>query len=301
MFNDQINLHHQPQLTHAKMIIGFDGWMDGGEVSTGVIEHLAKEFDCTVLADIKPDDYYVYNVPGSMEISALFRPQAKIEDGMVMSISEPSNTFFYNESENLILFRGKEPQIQWRQYTNCIFDIAEKFNVEEIFFIGSVTSLAPHTRDPIFYSSVSDESMKKHIDDIGANPTYYEGPSSFPSFMISIARKNQRKMMSLVAGVPPYVQGKNDRCIEASIEKLITITGLPVDMSILRTLTNDFVSELDNIVAKREDLAEQIAKLEKVYDEQMGDTLNDDDEIELFQKDSDDIKDWFENQGFKID
>jgi predicted ATP-grasp superfamily ATP-dependent carboligase len=283
------------------MIIGFDGWMDGGDVSTGVIEHLAKEFDCTVLAELEPDDFYVYNVPGSMEISALFRPQAKIEDGMVLSISEPSNTFFYNSNENLILLRGKEPQIHWRQYTNCIFEIAEKFDVEEIIFIGSVTSLAPHTRDPIFYSSVSEESMKAYIDLTDANATYYDGPSSFASFMISMARKKQLRMMSLVAGIPPYVQGKNDRCIESAIEKLVAITKLPVDMSILNTLTENFVSELNAIVAKRPDLAEQIAKLEKVYDEQMGDGLDGDDEIELFQKDSDDIKDWFENQGFKID
>jgi hypothetical protein len=301
MFNNQIKLHHQPQLTQAKMVIGFDGWMDGGEVSTGVVEHLAKEFDCTVLAEIEPDDYYIYNVPGSMEISSLFRPQARIEDGMVMSISEPSNIFFYNAHENLILLRGKEPQIHWRQYTDCIFEIAEKFDVSEIIFVGSVTSLAPHTRDPIFYSSVSDENMKEYINIIGANATYYEGPSSFASFMISMARKKQLRMMSLVAGVPPYVQGKNDRCIEVAIEKLTAITDLPVDMSILKTLTNEFVSELNTIVAKRPELAEQIAKLERVYDEQLGNETDGDDEIELFQKDSDDIKDWFENQGFKID
>lgn len=283
------------------MIIGFDGWMDGGDVSTGVVEHLAKEFSCTVLADLEPDDFYIYNVPGSMEISALFRPQAKIEDGMVMSVSEPSNTFFYNTEENLILLRGKEPQINWRKYTNCVFDIAEQFNVEEIFFVGSVTSLAPHTRNPVFYSSVSEESMKAYIDLIDGNPTYYEGPSSFASFMISLARKRSLRMMSLVAGIPPYVQGKNDRCIEAAITSLVEITKLPVDLQVLKTLTEDFIAELNTIVAKRPDLAEQIAKLEKVYDEQISDEFVADDEVELFQKDTDDIKEWFENQDFKLD
>ena len=56
------------------MIIGLSGWMDGGEVSTGAAKYLVTHFEAERFAEIDPDVFYIYNFPGSMEISALFGP-----------------------------------------------------------------------------------------------------------------------------------------------------------------------------------------------------------------------------------
>ena len=74
-----LTFHRLPELQKSRMIIGFSGWMDGGQVSTGTIEYLANQLDTEKLASIDPEPYYIYSFPGPMEVSALFRPHTRIE------------------------------------------------------------------------------------------------------------------------------------------------------------------------------------------------------------------------------
>jgi hypothetical protein len=78
------------------MVLGLDGWMDGGDVSTGTIETLIAKLDAEVLAEMDADDCYILSFPGSMEISSLFRPHVDIEDGLITAYRGPTNTFFYS-------------------------------------------------------------------------------------------------------------------------------------------------------------------------------------------------------------
>ncbi|GIT30930.1 MAG: hypothetical protein Ct9H300mP1_29760 [Planctomycetaceae bacterium] len=49
--------------------------------------------DAQPFAEIDPDPFYIYNFPGSMEMSALFRPEIRVEDGLVTSIELPRHIF----------------------------------------------------------------------------------------------------------------------------------------------------------------------------------------------------------------
>ena len=57
----QLKLDPAPRLEHGRLIVGFSGWMDGGEVSTGTIATLASELDAGRIGEIDPDDFYIYN------------------------------------------------------------------------------------------------------------------------------------------------------------------------------------------------------------------------------------------------
>ena len=59
-------------------------------------------------AEVGPEGFYIYSFPGSMEITALFRPHTKIKDGLIKSYEIPANAFYYSEENDLILFSGKE-------------------------------------------------------------------------------------------------------------------------------------------------------------------------------------------------
>src|SRR3954463_11663984 len=93
---------HAPKLADATLLLALTGWMDGGEVSTGTVKRIMNGRDAKPIARIEPDDFYIYNFPGSMEIAALFRPHVQYEGGVVTDFDLPTNTFFADESSNLI-------------------------------------------------------------------------------------------------------------------------------------------------------------------------------------------------------
>src|SRR5437588_6693507 len=98
---DVLQIHRLPALDRATLVLAFSGWMDGGDVSTGTVRRLVDILGARPVADIDPEPFYIYNFPGSMELTALFRPHVKIEDGRVVSMDMPANTFYCHAPANL--------------------------------------------------------------------------------------------------------------------------------------------------------------------------------------------------------
>jgi len=253
---DALRVFTQPKLTDTRLLMGLSGWMDGGDVSTGTIEWLVREFGAKALADIDPEPFYIYNFPGSMEISALFRPHTKIEDGLI---------------------------------TAYVFAIASMFDVNMIYFIGSVAGTVPHTRDPRLFSSISDARLKDELGQYGIRFSNYQGPASFVTLMLKLAAERDLPMATLVAEIPAYVQGRNPRCIEAVARKLAGILGLDVTLDDLRNVSDVFERRLSEVVKEKDELAELIQKLESDYDN------------EVFDTELGDLKDWLQQRGVSLD
>jgi proteasome assembly chaperone (PAC2) family protein len=224
-----------------------------------------------------------------MEIASLFRPEVKIEDGLVTQCEEPASTFYCSPAENLILFNGREPNLRWREYADCLLTIMAEFNVRLTCFIGSVAGLTPHTREPRVYCGISDESLRPLLQHHDLVPSSYEGPGSFVTYLITRARERDFKFVSLVTEIPAYVQGKNYKCIAAAARKAAAVLELDVDLGDITTLGKDFEKRLNETVRERPELAEQIRNIEKDYDHQ------------VFHSKEDDLKEWLEKQGISLD
>jgi hypothetical protein len=100
-------------------------------------------------------------------------------------------------------------------------------------------------------------------------------------------------MVSIVAGAPAYVQGRNEKVIESTVSKAAELLELSVDVAELQAQAREFESGLDAIVAKRPDLASHIRKLEQAYDDQVAYEGSDEEE--------DDMRAWFEKQNLRPD
>ncbi len=289
MAQDRLKIHERPNMQAPRMILGFTGWMDGGGVSTGTIEYLLRKLDARLLAEIDCEDFYILNSPGSMEISAMFRPHTKIEDGLITTFRGPDNRFFYSGAHNLILFVGREPNLKWSEFGDCIFSLASQFNVSMIYFIGSVAGLVPHTRQPRLSASVSDESLKPTLEAAGVRFSNYEGPASVVTYLTLQAAKKQIPMVSLVAEIPAYVQGRNHRCIEAVTRWLARILNIQIDLDDLRGLGDRLEERLDEVLQGHGELLERIHQLEENYDN------------DVFDTQMGDLKEWLEQQGIRLD
>jgi predicted ATP-grasp superfamily ATP-dependent carboligase len=289
MAADRLRMHRTVRLAEGRMIMAFSGWMDGGDVSTGTVEWLVRTLAVTPVATIDPDGGGGGGVPGSMEISALFRPETKIEDGLVTEYEPPANLLWVSAAHHLALFRGKEPNLNWQNFADCLFDFAARAGISTGYFVGSVGGVVPHSREPRLVCAVSDPALKPTLSQYGVGFTNYEGPASFSTYLLREARRRGLQMASLVVETPAYIQSTNPKCIEAVVRKLGAILGLQLPLVELRELSATWEERLNDLLEQKPELAGHIHKLEEAYDN------------EVFDTQMGDLKEWLEQQGIRVD
>jgi proteasome assembly chaperone (PAC2) family protein len=258
-----------PQLENATLLLALTGWMDGGDVSTGSVRAIMGRREVRQVARIEPDDFYIYNFPGSMEIATLFRPHVKYEEGVVTDFDLPGNVFWADEATNLVFFVGKEPNLRWEAFAECIFALVKRLDVKRIIFMGSFGGSVPHTREPRLFGSVSEKALRGLLKEHGLKASDYDGPGSFATLLLSQASKRSVEMLSLVAEIPSYLEGTNPLSIEAIARRLARIIGQPIDLASMRETSNEWESQVTAAVEKDEKLAATIRKLEDAYDDEL--------------------------------
>ncbi len=263
---DYLRLGNCPTLEDATLLLSFNGWMDGGSVSTGTVERLIDLLSARPVAEIDPEPFYIMNFPGPMEVAALFRPFVEVEGGLFKRIAMPTSVFYCHEPARLLLFVGKEPNMHWRAFGDCVLRLAKRAGVKRILFIGSFGGSVPHTREPRLFITCSDEETLAEMEPYGVRRSDYEGPGSFTSFLMSLAPAAGLKMASLIAEIPGYLQGANPLCIEAVTRRLAKILQLPLKLDSLRSASTDWELQISSVIENDNDLAEKVHELEKEYD-----------------------------------
>jgi proteasome assembly chaperone (PAC2) family protein len=258
-----------PKLESATLLLALTGWMDGGDVSTGSVRAIMGRREVRQIAKIEPDDFYIYNFPGSMEIAALFRPRVMYERGVVTEFELPSNVFWVDEPSNLVFFVGREPNLRWQNFADCIFSLVKTVGISRIIFMGSFGGSVPHTREPRLFGAVSEVRLRPLLKEHGLRPSEYVGPGSFATLLLSEAKRHGVEMLSLVAEIPSYLEGTNPLSIEAIARRLARIIGQPLDLASMRETSNEWEGRVSEAVEKDEKLAATIRKLEDAYDSEL--------------------------------
>jgi proteasome assembly chaperone (PAC2) family protein len=258
-----------PRLRNASMLLAFTGWMDGGEVSTGTVKSILSNLSATRIASIDPEPFFIYNFPGSMEVAALFRPEVQLEKGLITEFDLPESVFYCDERRNTVLFLGKEPNLRWRDFGDCVFDLASRVGVTRLYFVGSFGGAVPHTREPRLFASVSRGDLRASLKPFGVQFSDYKGPASFATYLLAHAPQRGFEMISIAAEIPAYLQGANPTSIEAVTRRLSNILGLHVDLAPMRLASDEWEAQVTAMVQQDEKLANQIRKLEEDYDREL--------------------------------
>jgi proteasome assembly chaperone (PAC2) family protein len=267
--SNHLRIQQCPTLNGATLVLAFSGWMDGGDVSTGTVRRLVDLLEARPIAEIDPDPFYLFSFPGSMEITALFRPHIAIKDGLVTSLEMPANTFYCHEPANLVLFLGKEPNLSWRAFGDCIVALAHRVGVRRVLFVGSFGGSVPHTREPRLHVTCSDAALLPEMGRYGLRRTGYKGPGSFTSYLLTRAPAAGLEMVSLVAEIPGYLDGRNPMSIEAVTRRLAKILRLPLDLESLRAESTAWELEISQVVEQDKKMAKTVRRLEEAYDNEL--------------------------------
>ncbi len=293
---EDLVIHERPRVENPPMVLGFTGWMDGGHVSTGTISYLKDKLGATRFAEINPLDFYIFNFPVStipisvysargrtvlaslnpMEFAAVFRPHTKIQHGTTEEVTYPKNEFSCSEGFNAMLFSGEEPHIRWGAYCECIYGLAQQFGVKEFYFVGSVASPVPHTREPRIRASVSSPDLKAAIEGADVDFTDYEGPASIVTALAHHSVDKGIEMRSLVAEVPhyPFLEMPTyPKSILKATSVLSNLLGLDLDLADLRESADIAEAKLNAIMEENDEFRALVVRLEEAcdYEESSGD------------------------------
>jgi proteasome assembly chaperone (PAC2) family protein len=265
--DDRLVLLERPQLNAPYLLIGLNGWLNAGEVSTGSIEYLRRKVGAQKFAYVNTRDFYVYQIPTSTPELTL-RPKAQISEGLVKNLELPKNELFFWKSgseHDLILFLGFEPNLNWPDFCQNIFDVARDFQVPRIYCLGSFLDQVPHTRETRINVTVSHQYMRSEFKNF-THFGEYLGPCSFTTMMIFQGREQNIEVAGLSARSPIYINDLNSKGCYDLLKKVLTIINLRIDLLDLKEAGEELVETLDRAFSENSTALDQLKKMEELYD-----------------------------------
>ncbi|MFC1952460.1 PAC2 family protein [Chloroflexota bacterium] len=267
-----VKMARKPRLRHPYMVCGISGWVDGGEAATGSVKYLVRRLKAKEFAEIPIARFHIFQVPGQLSL----RPNIRIEDGILKEHRFPRNQFFYwvnpNADNDLILFQGTEPNLNWEEYADAILGLAEEFAVVRIYLLGGVLDKTPHTREPHVSCTCSSDQMKEEMQKYGVQFSNYEGPGSFATTFLYFCQDRGGQMVSLTARATYYPEFNivipyNPKTIRAVMKRLNTIIHLGLDISDLDKQAEEFEAKLDFMTSQNPRFQAYVEELEKDFSE----------------------------------
>jgi len=262
----------EPKLRKPSMVCGIDGWVDGGEASTGSATYLIRKLSATKFAELPIGRFHLFQMPGYNAS----RPKIKSRGGLVVEHRFPSNEFFFwrnpHSEQDLVAFLGTEPNLNWEEYVGVLFGLAEDLRVQRIYVLGGVLDSTPHTREPNVFCSVSETALKEEMQQYAVQFSGYEGPGSLASTMVYLARERNVQVVSLTVAATYYPEFNltipyNPKAIRALLRRLDVLLDLRLDLSDLDSGAKELEGTLEVFVRQNARFKAHLEALEKDYRE----------------------------------
>ncbi len=113
-----IELDGYPELVDPLLIAAFEGWNDAGDAATSAVEHLEEVWATQPLTEMDPEDYYDYQVN---------RPTVSMSEEGRRLVTWPTTRVSFarlpDVGRDVVLIRGIEPNMRWKQYTHEILGV----------------------------------------------------------------------------------------------------------------------------------------------------------------------------------
>ncbi len=238
--NEEIKVDEKVELHDAVMIIGLDGWGNGGKVSTFTVKYLADKLGAKEFGEIMSERFQNYLIQ---------RPLVSIKEGMVESYVPPRNELFYWKAKeggrDLVLLLGFEPHREWPRYTQAILTLAEKMDVKRIYTIGGYLADVSHEKETPISSSTNNGKIIPELEKAGLELTNYRGPTSVYSEILWRSKEQGLDVVSLWGAVPMYVTGLYPKATYYMLKKITQLIGMDLDLGDLKKRAEDFKAQFE--------------------------------------------------------
>jgi proteasome assembly chaperone (PAC2) family protein len=255
---DGLKLHSRPAgLRRPILIMAFGGWNDAAESATTAVKYLGTSCHAQKFAEIDPEEFYHFG---------LSRPHVRFKQGSETEreITWPTTEFSIAQTPDLardvIVGVAVEPHLRWKTYCSLVLELARSCDVGLVLTLGALLAEVPHTRPVRLSGSASDPELGARL---GVRPTRYEGPTGIVGVLNTICREQGFAWASLWANVPHYISGiENPKATLALLRRVAPLVGATLDTNDLDEAGKQFDTNLKEIVAQNNKIANYVKKLE---------------------------------------
>ena len=260
---EHLIIHETPVKKLKHMVVVFSGWADAGEGATSAIKFLQRKLKSKKFAEIDPEEFYDFSQT---------RPYtSRTRDGK-RRIHWPANEFSYltdpRADSGAMVFVGVEPNLKWRTFAKTVATVAKDHGVESVVHIGALLDAVPHTRPVKLSGTASESSLSEFLEGQGIRSSNYQGPTGISSAVMAACIEEGLEYTSIWGHTSHYLQAApNHRVGSTLLEILLKLLNLPLDLAELKSAASVFNLEVEKAVAKDDQIASYVTKLEGQYDE----------------------------------
>ncbi len=254
-----IEIEDVAPLVRPVMIAAFEGWNDAAGAATGVLDHLIDVWDARLVGAIDPDEFYDFQVN---------RPTIAANDEGMRRIVWPSTQIYVarpsGAHHDVVLLRGIEPNMRWRQFCAELLAAADELGVETVITLGALLAEVPHTRPTPVHGSATELDLE---DRLKLEPSTYEGPTGIVGVLQDACVRLDLPAISFWASVPHYLpQAPNPKATLALLGQVEDVLELSVPLGDLPEETRAWERGVTELTEDDEDIAEYVANLEESSD-----------------------------------
>jgi proteasome assembly chaperone (PAC2) family protein len=260
---EHLIIHETPDKKLKHMVVVFSGWADAAEGATSAIKFLQRKLKSKKFAEIDPEEFYDFSQT---------RPYtSRTRDGK-RRIHWPANEFSYltdpRADSGVMVFVGVEPNLKWRTFAKTVATVAKDHGVESVVHIGALLDAVPHTRPVKLSGTASESSLSEFLEGQGIRSSNYQGPTGISSAVMAACIEEELEYTSIWGHTSHYLQAApNHRVGSTLLEILLKLLNLPLDLAELKSAAGVFNAEVEKAVAKDDQIASYVTKLEGQYDE----------------------------------
>jgi len=253
--SEDIRIAKKIEFQKSQMIIGLEGWVNAGKVSTFSVKYLVDKLNAQRLGEILQERFHDYIIQ---------RPFVSIKEGLMRSYIPPQSTLYYwkgKDNSDLILLLGVEPHLNWSRYADAVLKVAKSMNVNRIYTIGGYLADVPLEEEPLISSSTNNKDLIEELKKIRVVLTNYTGPTSIYSEIMWKCKKEKIDVISLWSAVPIYIEGIYPKAAYHLLKKITCLAGVDIDLTDLKKKAESFKGEIERRIISQSEMRRLLENL----------------------------------------
>jgi len=232
---DPVRYTARPELRQPAMVVGWA--MDAGRLGSRVTDYLVRGLQAQPFCEIEPVGFFPLSGVTIAGDVAFF----------------PESRFYAAPDKDLVIFRSPPPVAEWYRFFQCMLSVAEACHVRQVFTVGSMIALGPHSAPRQLFGTMSSEEMKQELQRyrLTREVDYQTPPGGKPtlnSFFLWAARRRGIPGANLWLPVPFYLISSEDPAgYRAVIAFLNDYLGLELDLTGLNEQVKELNQRLDRL------------------------------------------------------
>lgn len=251
-----------PEVSEPALVVGLEGWIDGGYAATGAMAHLKASLDSTLVATFDGEELLDHRSR---------RPVMHLVEGVNTGLTWPTIELRHGrdlDGRDVLLLTGAEPDVRWRAFIADVLDLAGRLGTRIVVPMGAYPAPVPHTRAGRIATTATSKELALRVGTVQGN---LDVPAGVHGALEEACGAIGLPAVGVWAQVPHYVAAMQYPAASAELVDAVSLaTGLRLDSSALHDAGRALRGRLDELVAANDEHAQMVTALEAHYDAEEG-------------------------------